>query len=206
MLNLKKFISIAGNIGSGKSSLTELLAKDFNWIPYYESVSDNPYLEDFYSDMHRWSFNLQIYFLSHRFRIHKEIIERKESVIQDRSIYEDVEIFAENLFKLGRMSDRDYTNYKNLFAEMVSYLQPPDLLVYLRANTKTLKNQIKLRGRDFEKNIESSYLESLNCSYEKWMSEYKYGDSIIIDTDNLDFVNSIDDLNYIKSKIQSSLK
>lgn len=203
---MKKFISIAGNIGSGKSSLTELLAKDFNWIPYYESVSDNPYLEDFYSDMHRWSFNLQIYFLSHRFRIHKEIIERKESVIQDRSIYEDVEIFAENLYKLGRMSERDYANYKNLFAEMVSYLQPPDLLVYLRANTQTLKNQIKLRGRDFEKNIESSYLESLNNSYEKWMSEYNYGNSIIIDTDNLDFVNSIDDLNYIKSKIQSSLK
>ncbi|HCA41945.1 MAG TPA: deoxynucleoside kinase [Bacteroidetes bacterium] len=203
---MKKFISIAGNIGSGKSSLTELLAKDFNWIPYYESVSDNPYLEDFYSDMHRWSFNLQIYFLSHRFRIHKEIIERKESVIQDRSIYEDVEIFAENLYKLGRMSERDYANYKNLFAEMVSYLQPPDLLVYLRANTQTLKNQIKLRGRDFEKNIESSYLESLNSSYEKWMSEYNYGDSIIINTDNLDFVNSTDDLNYIKSKIEASLK
>jgi len=203
---LKKFVSIAGNIGSGKSSLTKLLSEEFGWIPYYESVTDNPYLEDFYSDMKRWSFNLQIYFLSHRFRIHKEIIERKESVIQDRSIYEDVEIFAENLYKLGRMSDRDYENYKNLFAEMVSYLKPPDLLVYLRAGTETLKNQIKLRGRDFEKNIETSYLESLNSCYEQWMSEYKHGSYITIDTDNLDFVNKTEDLDFIKEKIQNSLK
>ncbi|HRE40961.1 MAG TPA: deoxynucleoside kinase [Ignavibacteria bacterium] len=203
---MKKFVSIAGNIGSGKSSLTKLLSEEFGWIPYYESVTDNPYLEDFYSDMKRWSFNLQIYFLSHRFRIHKEIIERKESVIQDRSIYEDVEIFAENLYKLGRMSDRDYENYKNLFAEMVSYLKPPDLLVYLRAGTETLKNQIKLRGRDFEKNIETSYLESLNSCYEQWMSEYKHGSYITIDTDNLDFVNKTEDLDFIKEKIQNSLK
>jgi deoxyadenosine/deoxycytidine kinase len=205
MDNKKIFISIAGNIGSGKSSLTRLLAKRFNWLPYYESVNDNPYLTDFYADMKRWSFNLQIYFLAHRFNIHKDINEKPNSVIQDRSIYEDVEIFARNLHKLGRMSDRDYETYSNLFNEMTSYLTPPDVLVYLKADIDTLVNQIKLRGRDFEKNIDIEYLKTLNNSYEKWIERYDYGKKLIVETDNLDFVNSDKDFDSIIDYVEKSL-
>jgi len=205
MNEIKFFVSIAGNIGSGKSSLTSLISKKFDWIAYFESVSDNPYLEDFYSDMNRWSFNLQVYFLSHRFRIHKEILQQKKSVIQDRSIYEDVEIFAKNLYELGRMDERDYFNYKNLFVEMVNYLRPPDLLLYLKAEVPTLVKQIKMRGREFEKSIEIDYLERLNESYNNWIKDYSYGRAITIETDNIDFVNSEDDLNYISKLLQSRL-
>ena len=205
MSERKFFVSIAGNIGSGKSSLTSLISKKFEWIAYFESVSDNPYLEDFYSDMNRWSFNLQVYFLSHRFRIHKEILQQKKSVIQDRSIYEDVEIFAKNLFELGRMDERDYYNYKNLFVEMCNYLRPPDLLLYLKAEIPTLIKQIKMRGRDFEKSIEINYLEKLNESYNSWIRDYNYGQAITVETDELDFVNSKDDLNYICKVLQSKL-
>jgi hypothetical protein len=190
LVSNKIFISIAGNIGSGKSSLTKLLANKFNWIPYFESVSDNPYLKDFYADMSRWSFNLQIYFLAHRFKIHKEINEKQNSVVQDRSIYEDVEIFAENLHSLGRMSERDYNTYRNLFAEMTSYLNPPDLLVYLRSDVPKLVQHIKLRGRDFEKDIDKDYLTVLNESYDKWIDNYKLGKKLIININELDFVHS----------------
>lgn len=203
--NKKYFVSIAGNIGSGKSSLTKLIAERFGWIPYYESVQDNPYLTDFYGDMHRWSFNLQIYFLSHRFRTHREILNRPESVVQDRSIYEDVEIFAKNLYELGRLNERDYMNYHNLFGEMVSYLKPPDLLVYLKANNNTLMKQIKKRGRDFEQNIEPMYINKLNETYTDWIKNYKSGESMVIETDNLDFVSSQDDLNYVIDKIEKRL-
>lgn len=203
--NKKYFVSIAGNIGSGKSSLTKLIAERFDWIPYYESVQDNPYLTDFYGDMHRWSFNLQIYFLSHRFRTHREILNRPESVVQDRSIYEDVEIFAKNLYELGRLNERDYMNYHNLFGEMVSYLKPPDLLVYLKANNDTLMKQIKKRGRDFEQNIEPMYINKLNETYTDWIKNYKSGESMVIETDNLDFVSSQDDLNYVIDKIEKRL-
>jgi len=203
--NKSFFISIAGNIGSGKSSLTSLISKKFGWMAYFESVNDNPYLKDFYSDMNRWSFNLQIYFLSHRFRIHKEITNLKKSVIQDRSIYEDVEIFASNLYKLNRMSERDYKTYMDLFREMTSYLKPPDLLVYLKADIDTLVKQIKSRGRDFEKNIEIDYLVELNRSYDDWISRYTLGKSFIIETDKLDFVNSENDLLYISELIISNL-
>ncbi|MCL4538075.1 MAG: deoxynucleoside kinase, partial [Bacteroidetes bacterium] len=144
------FISIAGNIGSGKSSLTKLLSRHFGWVPFYESVDDNPYLSDFYADMKRWSFHLQVYFLSNRFMNHKKIIEMPESVVQDRSIYEDVEIFARNLHEMGNMDKRDYENYRELFSIMVEYLRPPDLLIYLRANIETLLRQIRLRGRSYE--------------------------------------------------------
>ncbi|MFZ4590503.1 MAG: deoxynucleoside kinase [Ignavibacteria bacterium] len=199
------FISVAGNIGSGKSSLTGLLAQKFNWLPYYESVADNPYLSDFYGDMTRWSFNLQIYFLAHRFKIHKDLTEKPGSVIQDRSIYEDVEIFAKNLHKLGKMSDRDYDTYTNLFEDMTAYLQPPDLLVYLQASIPTLVNQIKVRGRDFEKDIDINYLEELNDSYEKWIAGYNLGRVLIINKDNLDFVHSHNDFNFIIEKIEKDL-
>lgn len=204
-LEKNTFVTIAGNIGSGKSSLTKLIASKFNWVPYFESVTDNPYLKDFYEDMQRWSFNLQIYFLAHRFKIHKEITNLGKSVIQDRSIYEDVEIFARNLYNLGRMSERDYNTYSALFREMTSYLKSPDLLIYLKADIKTLVKQIKIRGRDFEKNIETSYLEELNASYDEWISRYEYGKYLIIESDSLDFVNSENDLNFVADLISKEL-
>ena len=198
IMNSKKhFVSVAGNIGSGKSSLTRLISEKLSWTPYFESVKDNPYLEDFYNDMLRWSFNLQVYFLSHRFRIHKEILELEKSVIQDRSIYEDVEIFAKNLFEIGKMEKRDYENYRSLFKEMTSYLKAPDLLIYLKADIPTLMDQINLRGRDFEKNIDKKYIEKLNTSYDKWIRNYNHGKTLIVETDDLDFVNSKNDLDFI---------
>ena len=205
MENKKFFLSIAGNIGSGKSSLTRMISEEFGWTPFYESVQDNPYLSDFYENMNRWSFNLQVYFLSHRFKIHKEILDLDTSVVQDRSIYEDVEIFARNLNEMDRMDDRDYENYSNLFYEMTTYLKPPDLLVYLKAEIPTLMNQIKIRGRDFEKSIEQNYLEKLNQSYNDWIEKYNYGNKITIETDELDFVNNEKHRDEIIHKIKTSL-
>lgn len=201
----KYFISVAGNIGSGKSSLTRMIAKEFLWTPYFESVQDNPYLSDFYEDMRRWSFQLQVYFLSHRFHTHKKIIASKKSVIQDRSIYEDVEIFARNLYLMGRMEKRDYNNYRALFYEMVSYLKAPDLVVYLKADVKTLLKQIKLRGRNFEQSIEKKYIERLNRSYKKWISSYRLGKVLIIESDDLDFVNNQHHFEMIIKNIKKNL-
>lgn len=203
--NKKYFVSVAGNIGSGKSSLTKMAASKMGWVPYFESVQNNPYLIDFYEDMKRWSFQLQVYFLSHRFKTHKEIIESKKSVIQDRSIYEDVEIFAKNLNLMGRMEKRDYNNYVNLFAEMTYYLRPPDLVVYLKADVKTLMKQIHLRGREFEKSIEPKYLARLNRSYNQWIKNYKLGKLLIIESDKLDFVHNKEHFDMILDKIKSSL-
>jgi len=205
MAGNKIFISIAGNIGSGKSSLTSIMAKRFQWIPYFESVQDNPYLSDFYANMKRWSFNLQIYFLAHRFRTHKEITELQTSVIQDRSIYEDVEIFARNLYELGNMDKRDYETYSSLFKEMTAYLAPPDILIYLRASIPTLISQIRKRGRVYEMNIDKNYLSRLNESYEQWIENYNLGKKIIIDTDNLDFVHSEKDFETVISTIEKQL-
>lgn len=203
--NKKYFVSVAGNIGSGKSSLTKMAAAKMGWLPYFESVQNNPYLKDFYQDMKRWSFQLQVYFLSHRFKTHKEIIESKKSVIQDRSIYEDVEIFAKNLYLMGRMEKRDYNNYVNLFAEMTYYLRPPDLVIYLKADVKTLLKQIRLRGREFEKSIEPKYLARLNRSYNQWIKNYKLGKLLIIESDKLDFVHNTEHFDMILNKIKSSL-
>ena len=205
MTDKKVFISIAGNIGSGKSSLTGLIAKEFDWKPYYEKVNDNPYLKDFYADMNRWSFNLQVYFLSHRFKTHKEILSKKRSVIQDRSIYEDVEIFALNLYKMGKMKKRDYDNYKKLFKEMTSFLKPPDLLIYLRSSLPKLVKQIKLRGRDFEQNIDTGYLEKLNESYEEWIGNYSLGKCLIVENEKLDFVNRKKDFMMITKLIKENV-
>ena len=185
------FVAIAGNIGSGKSSLTELLHEQFGWQPYFESVDDNPYLEDFYGDMNRWSFHLQVYFLSRRFVTHKQITSARHDVVQDRSIYEDAEIFALNLHAIGRMDDRDFANYRALFSAMSSYLRPPDLMVYLRADVDTLIRQIYQRGRSFEQGIERAYLEQLNTLYEDWTSRYALGPLIVIDTDEKDFVHNM---------------
>lgn len=202
----KYFVSVAGNIGSGKSSLTGMTARHLGWKPYYESVQNNPYLSDFYGDMKRWSFQLQVYFLSHRFHTHKKIIESKKSVIQDRSIYEDVEIFAKNLYLMGRMEKRDYRNYENLFREMTSYLKPPDLVVYLKADVKTLLKQIRQRGRNFEKSIEPGYLTRLNRSYGTWIKNYDLGKLLIIESDKLDFVHNKEHFEMILEKIQKELK
>lgn len=199
-----KYVAVAGNIGAGKSSLTGLVAKNFGWEAYYESVDNNPYLSDFYEDMRRWSFNLQIYFLSSRFRHQKEMLNSKKSLIQDRTIYEDVEIFAKNLHQMGLMSDRDYKNYCSLFHEMVHYLKPPDLLIYLRAEVPTLVRQIQQRGRDYENTIRIEYLERLNGLYEDWISRYSH-EKLIIDSDNLDFVNNGEDLGKVIELIDQRL-
>ncbi len=199
-----KYIAVAGNIGAGKSSLTGLLAKHFNWEAFYESVDDNPYLADFYEDMLRWSFNLQIYFLSSRFRHQKEMLKQEISLIQDRTIYEDVEIFAKNLHEMNLMSDRDFANYEALFHEMSHYLRPPDLLIYLRAQVPTLVKQIQQRGRDYENTIRIDYLERLNRLYEDWIDRYPH-EKLIIDTDDLDFVNDPEDLGKVIGLIEQRL-
>jgi deoxyadenosine/deoxycytidine kinase len=199
------FIAVAGNIGAGKSSLTQLLANRFKWKPYYESVDDNPYLADFYSDMKRWSFHLQIYFLANRFKNHKEIVESGFPVIQDRSIYEDAEIFARNLYEMGRMDQRDYDNYVSLFHVMMEYLKPPDLLIYLQASVDTLMRQIAQRGREFEKSIERMYLEQLNKHYEEWIARYRIGPVLTIPIDNIDFVHNEADFVTIANLVKSKL-
>lgn len=199
-----RYIAIAGNIGAGKSSLTGLMAKHLGWKAFYESVEDNPYLEDFYDDMRRWSFNLQIYFLSSRFRHQKKMLAFEESFIQDRTIYEDVEIFAKNLYEMGLMSDRDFNNYEALFYEMSHYLRPPDLLIYLRAQVPTLVKQIQQRGREYENTIRIEYLERLNRLYEEWVENYEH-EKLIIDTDNVDFVNSQEDLGKVIELVEQRM-
>ncbi len=202
----KVFIAVAGNIGAGKSSLTKLLAKHFGWKPYFESVADNPYLTDFYANMLRWSFNLQVYFLSNRFRSQKSITEGKRSVILDRVIYEDAEIFARNLHEIGNMEKRDYENYLALYDVMTEFLHPPDLLIYLRASVDTLMKQISLRGRDFEQSIKREYLAQLNGHYESWIKRYKRGPLLVIESDGLDFVKRKDDLDMVVGMIEKKLK
>lgn len=199
-----QYIAIAGNIGAGKSSLTGLLAQHFGWQAFYESVDDNPYLADFYEDMLRWSFNLQIYFLSSRFRHQKDMLQKEISLVQDRTIYEDVEIFAKNLHQMSLMSDRDFNNYEALFHEMSYYLRPPDLLIYLRAQVPTLVRQIQQRGRVYENSIRIDYLERLNNLYEDWIGRYPH-EKLIIDTDDLDFVNDKEDLGSIMSLVEQRL-
>jgi deoxyadenosine/deoxycytidine kinase len=201
----KVFLAVAGNIGAGKSSLTRLLSERTGWKAFFESVEDNPYLGDFYADMKRWSFNLQVYFLSNRFRSHKAIAEGPESVILDRVIYEDAEIFARNLHEIGRMDDRDYENYVALYGVMTEFLRPPDLLIYLRANVETLLKQIALRGRDFERSISREYLEQLNGHYESWISRYTRGKLLIIESDGIDFVNRKEDLEAVVKQIHRKL-
>ncbi len=199
------FVTVAGNIGAGKSSLTKLLGHRFHWKPYFESVDDNPYLSDFYGDMHRWSFHLQIYFLANRFKCHKQIVESSESVIQDRSIYEDAEIFARNLYDIEKMDQRDYENYVSLFHVMMEYLKPPDLMIYLKASVDTLVRQIARRGRSFEQGIQRSYLEQLNKLYTEWIDHYSLGPLLVIPSDNLDFVNKHEDLEYVIKLVKDAL-
>ncbi len=198
-------IAVAGNIGAGKTSLTEKLAKHYGWNPHFEDVDENPYLNDFYHDMQRWSFNLQVYFLNSRFRQVLQIRELGEKVIQDRTIYEDAEIFAPNLHYMGLMSKRDFDNYVSLFELMSRMVQPPDLLIYLRATVPTLVNQIQQRGRDYENTIRIDYLKQLNERYEGWISRYKHGKLLIVDVNNTDFVNNPDDMSRIINKIDAQI-
>jgi deoxyadenosine/deoxycytidine kinase len=198
-------IAIAGNIGSGKTTLTALLAKHFKWEPHFESVDDNPYLHSFYDDMMRWSFNLQIYFLNNRFRQIIKIRESGEKVIQDRTIYEDAHIFAPNLHEMNLMTTRDFDNYRSLFDLMVSFIQPPDLLIYLRATVPTLVRQIQKRGRDYEESIRLDYLKSLNDRYEQWIDSYTAGKKLIVNVDNINFAEKPEDLGVIIDKINAEL-
>lgn len=196
-------IAVAGNIGSGKTTLTRLLAKHYGWKPHFEDVDDNPYLNDFYEDMQRWSFNLQIYFLNSRFGQIVDIRRKGDTVIQDRTIYEDAHIFAPNLHIMGLMSTRDFNNYLNLFNLMSSLIQPPDLLIYLRASVPALVSQIQKRGRDYEKNIRLDYLQRLNERYEAWIETYSLGKMLIIEVDNMNFADKPEDLRIIINKIDA---
>lgn len=198
-------IAIVGNIGAGKTTLTKLLANHLNWEPQFEAVDDNPYLEDFYGDMKRWAFNLQIYFLNSRFRHIVQLQQKEISIIQDRTIYEDAYIFAENLYDMGLMSARDFENYSNIFESIVFYIKPPDLLIYLRASVPTLVENIQTRGRDYEANIRLDYLSKLNAKYEKWIKNYKDGKLLILDKDKLDFANNPEDLGFVVQKIETEL-
>lgn len=198
-------VAIAGNIGAGKTTLTQLLAKHYRWEPEYEDVLENPYLEDFYNEMSRWSFNLQIYFLNSRFRQILEIRETGKDVIQDRTIYEDAYIFAPNLHAMGLMSNRDYDNYKSLFDLMESVTKAPDLLIYLRSTVPNLVHQIQKRGREYENSISIDYLNRLNERYEAWVHDYKKGKLLIVDVDHLDFVTNPEDLGVIINKIDAGI-
>ena len=198
-------IAIAGNIGAGKTSLTRLLAKHFRWEPHFEDVVDNPYVDDFYHQMERWSFNLQIYFLNSRFRQVLQIRESGKKIIQDRTIYEDAFIFAPNLHSMGLMTTRDFENYFSLFNLMDSFVSSPDLLIYLRASVPTLVNQIQTRGRDYEESIRLDYLKRLNERYEAWISTYDKGKLLIIDIDNNRFPDSQEDLGKIINAIDAEI-
>jgi len=198
-------VAIAGNIGSGKTTLTRLLSKHYKWKPHYEDVEDNPYLDDFYNEMERWSFNLQIYFLNSRFRQILEIRERGQKVIQDRTIYEDAYIFAPNLHAMGLMTNRDYENYKSLFDLMESVTKGPDLLIYLRSSIPNLVKQIHKRGRDYENSISIEYLSRLNERYEAWITTYNKSKVIILDVDDLDFVEKPEHLGEVISKIDAEI-
>ena len=204
-MNSRVFVAVAGNIGSGKSSLTRMLSEHYGWKSFYESVDNNPYLADFYKDMSRWSFNLQVYFLSKRFNDHKKIVEGNDSVIQDRSIYEDAEIFARNLHLIGKMDERDYTNYVELYKVMMQYLRPPDLLIFLDARIETLVKQIARRGREFEQSIPRSYLEQLSGHYREWIKSYRLGPLLIIPSDEVDFVHERGDFNRMILLIQGKM-
>ena len=195
----------AGNIGAGKTTLTSLLSKHYKWEAHYEEVSDNPYLYDFYANMERWSFNLQVFFLNHRFRQILQIRESKKNVIQDRTIYEDAYIFAPNLHTMGLLSTRDFTNYRSLFDLMENFIAPPDLLIYLRSSIANLVSQIHKRGREYESSISIDYLNRLNECYEEWISDYDKGKLLIIDTDKLDFVQNQEDLGEVIQRIDTQI-
>ncbi len=203
---MKRFVAIAGNIGVGKSTLSKLLSERLNWDPFLEAVDDNPYLADFYEDMERWSFHSQIYFLSRRLRHHWQLLQHANSVIQDRTVYEDAEIFARNLYRQDLMDERDYASYRELYQVVTTVLPPPDLIVYLRASIPTFRERIQRRGRSYEQNIETAYLEQLNELYEEWIDGFALCPVLSVPSDDLDFVLNPAHLDLITDKILDKLQ
>lgn len=202
----KRFIAVAGNVGVGKSTLTALLSQRLGWRPFYEAVDDNPYLKDFYADMKTWSFHSQVFFLSRRLKHHREIVDYPTSAVQDRSVYEDAEIFARNLYRQGHMTERDYQSYRELYEAMNLFLPPPDLIVYLQASVSTLLQRIAQRGRDYEREIEPAYMEQLNELYDEWASTFDLCPMLTVPADDLDFVMYNTDLELIAGKIIDKLQ
>ena len=202
---MKKFIVVAGNIGAGKSTLVRMLSDRLGWFPYYEPVAQNPYLADFYNDMRTWSFHSQIFFLSNRLQTHHQLMNHPSSVIQDRCVYEDAEVFAKNLFDQGLMTERDYQTYRDLYQVLVKFLPPPDLVVYLRASISTLLNHIAQRDRDFERQIQPDYLTQLNSLYENWLANFTFCPVLTVPSDELDYVNHPHHLDLIVKKIEEKL-
>lgn len=203
---MKRFVAVAGNIGVGKSTLTALLSERLNWEPFFEAVNDNPYLADFYGDMQRWSFHSQIYFLSRRLCHHWQLLQRANSVAQDRTVYEDAEIFARNLYRQGLMDERDYQSYRELYQVVTTLLPPPDLILYLRASVSTLQNRILLRGRSYERDIKVTYLEQLNELYDEWIESFTLCPVLCVPSDDLDFVLNPEHLDLVISKVLEKLQ
>ncbi len=201
----KHFITIAGNMGVGKSTLAHLLAEELDWTPFYEATDDNPYLADFFRDMRQWSFHSQIFFLSRRLRTHREIVAHPGSVIQDRSIYEDANIFARNLHQRRNMTDRDYEVYRSIYEEFIRFLPTPDLIVYLKASVPTLIGRVQRRGRDFERDISPLYLQQLNELYNSWIEDFTLCPVLTVETDRLDFVRFDQDFQTVKTQILENL-
>lgn len=199
------FVVVAGNIGSGKTTLTKKLSERLGWKPHFESVQDNPYLADFYADMSRWSFPLQVYFLNHRFNTHRQIETLPASSIQDRSIYEDANIFARSLYDQGKLDKRDYENYRQLYDSMIQFLNPPTLMIFLKRSIPKLQERIKQRGRDYEQAIPTEYLTSLNKYYDDFYANYNMGKSLIVDTDELDFLENEEHFDRLVKKIWDSI-
>ena len=204
-LHMERFIAVAGNIGVGKSTLVKLLSEVLNWTPFYEPVTENPYLADFYDDMGAWGFHSQVYFLMRRLRIHRQLMNMTGSVIQDRSVYEDAEIFAHNLYLQGAINERDYSTYHELYQVLVAFLPPPDLVIYLRASVPTLLTRISKRGRDYERSISPDYLSELNHLYEKWIENFTLCPILTIPCDNLDYVAKSEHLALIVDKVREIL-
>ncbi len=202
---MKKFVAVAGNIGVGKSTLVALLCQNLTWQPFYEPVAENPYLVDFYADMRTWAFHSQIFFLTHRLRMHRQLLAHPTSVLQDRTVYEDAEIFAENLYQQGLIQPRDYNTYHELYEVLTGFLPPPDLVVYLRASVSTLFSRISNRGRDFERQITTEYLEQLNVLYESWIAGFSLCPVLTVPSDDLDYVANSNHLELIALKVQEKL-
>lgn len=202
---MKKFVAVAGNIGAGKSTLVALLCDKLGWQPFYEPVADNPYLADFYADMQTWAFHSQIFFLTHRLRMHRQLLDHPTSVIQDRTVYEDAEVFAHNLYQQEKIHPRDYRTYQELYEVLTEFLPPPDLVVYLRASVSTLHDRISNRGRDFERQITPEYLQQLNELYEHWIAGFSLCPVLSVPADDLDYVANSSHLELIASKVQDKL-
>ena len=202
---MEKFVAVAGNIGVGKTTLVQKLCDNLNWTPFFEPESENPYLPDFYQDMQTWAFQSQVFFLTRRLRAHKNLCSHPGSVIQDRSVYEDAEIFAQNLYNQKQIANRDYQTYQELYHALVEFLPPPDLVIYIKASVQTLQERIKLRGRDYEETMDPAYLEQLNQLYDDWIDNFDLCPVLTVPGDNLDFVANNGHLNLIISKVDEKL-